>query len=1164
MAFPQDVLPIRQELLIAGTWTSIVDDTENAPSVNIRRGYSGEQASLSAAQCQFTLLNPDGVYSNRNPLSPYYRLLGLNTQFRAAVDEGVVSLRLLDYSDLTDGSYDGATCKTTDKAVLDVTGDIDIRFDVEPDDWYGGQGFHLGSKYVLTGDQRSWAVYVSHTGFVKILWSTDGTVGNRVFVTSDEALPDGGRLAIRVTVDVNNGAAGNTTTFYTSDTIAGSWTQLGSAIVTAGTTSIFASTAPLEIGTISDGGNRATLNTPAVVPFCGRVYGMELRNGIGGTLVADMDATAQTAGATSWSDGLGTPNTWTLTESAALDDADYRFWGEVPKIPQKGDATGLYVTSAVTAADLVQRLGQGAKALNSPIYRNLARVNADGWWPMEDESASEQTSAVVGRPGYFSGASFGADDTLPGSAGALAFSSDDGYASGVCNVSATTTGTTYLLWYFKMPIPGSTLTPINFYLTGSTTYRIDIEVAATTYEIKFRNQAGTVLDSSGTLHGSGAEPGQWIAMRVLMNQNGSDVDWEWAWYPVGGATPYGTSGSYTSTVGRPRSWISYPYTGKSDLSLAHVLMAREDVEFVSDEFKGSTNGFVGEAADTRFARLCRENSIRYWIVGQELNPGGTASLAEAMGAQRPLPLLTLLTECAEIAFGFMYGPRDKFGLALRMRDSFTNREPVELDYSDGVLAGEELAPLDDDSPIRNDVTVSRPGGGFGRAVQTSGPRNVNDPTDDPDGVGTYTTALTRVAYLDARLPALAGHEKTLGTVDEFRWPKLQVHLAADQLVAAPALTAQIRRLDLGDPIVLTNLPAWVQYDDAEVIIRGYTELLMNRDQQFAFNTSPYSPYRLNDLSGSSRSRQRAAASNTSTATEVDSDDTTIVIKTPTGAMWRRSAGAVSGTYPLDARLGGEVVSVTACANVTLAFVAAGVVGHNSNDPATPGLPAGLLGGDLMLMLAAVRSTSVEPVAPAGWETMTSSANVALFGKLAAGTVGQASTEVAPTVTFPGTVPGDDTSAQIAAWRPTSPLSAASEVASFMVDDTWLTNASAQDIIYPGAGVRWPDNGLVLYLGWKQDDWTSVASPGTEIGEPDTTTGNDHGIVWAYTIQTTKTRIAPASFVVTGGIAAVSKGALVVIHPRHQSLTVVRSINGVAKTQYDEEVMQVNEFFRAGL
>lgn len=1165
MAFPDDVLPIRSQILIDGTWTNIVDDTEGGPTITIRRGFSGEQANLGAAQCTFTLIDPDGRYSNRNPTSPYYRLIGRNTQYRNAVVEDVTSVRLDDYSSLTDGSYDGARVWTADKAVLDITGDIDVRIDCEPDQWYGGETFHLASKYDTEGgNHRSWTFVKHVTGRLLLLWSTDGTTSGWQYEYSSTFVPDVGRLALRATLDVNNGSGGRTVTFYTADTIAGPWTQLGSAQTTSGTTSIHSGAADLEVGTIG-GGARYAIGS--WVPFCGRIYAFELYNGIAGTRVANMDATGQARGTTTWSDGLTTPNTWTLAASAELTDYDYRFWGEIPKMPKQADMSGQYVTSAAAAADVVQRLSQGDKPLLSPIYLNLSQYELTGYWPMEDETGSSQSSAAVGKAGYINDATFGSDDELFGTSGVLTFNSDDGYASGVADPRFNTnTGTSYFLFYFKLPsIPGGTIGPIiNMYTAGSSVHRIDIQVTATTYTLTFRDTGGGVLATSNTLFGGGGEPDQWIAMRLKMTQDGANIDWEWAWYAIGADTPLGISGTFAGTVGRPRSWISYEYTGKSGLKLAHVVTGQVDVDFTGAEFIDSTNGYAGEACDDRFARLCRTRGIPYWIVGKRTD-AASESTAARMGPQRDIAFLQSLQECADVGAGLIYGPRNKFGLTLRLQTSLVNRTPVEVSCTDEHLSG-ELAGEEDDSLILNDVTVTKPTGEFARSVQNDGPLNILDPTADPDGVGVYDGTVSRSPYLPAKLQNYADYERMKGTVDELRYRKLQFNMEAGALVADPELTSRLRRLELGSALKLTDLPAWLPPDDVELLCRGYTETLANFTQQFVWNTAPYAPYRLNDLTGTDRSRQRVAASNTATANALDTDDTTIIIHTPLGAMWRRSAGAPSGTYPLDVTIGGEVISVPSCANVTLAFVAAGTVDHDNNASVTPGLPAGLLGGDLMLMLAAIRNTAaVVGADPAGWELLTSSENVSLFGKVAAGTFGAASSEAIPTVTFTGGAAGDDTSAQIAAWRPSSQLSAASEVASFMVDDTWLTNASAQDIIYPGAGVRWPDNGLVIYLGWKQDDWTSVASPGTEIGEPDTTTGNDQGMVWAYTIQTTKTRIAPGSFTVTGGVSAVSKGALVVVHPRHQLWSgVTRSVNGVVKEQTDEEVVQVVDYFRAAL
>lgn len=1155
---------IRSQILIDGVWTDLADDTEGAPEITIRRGFSGEQANLGAAQCTFTLMDPDGLYSNRNPLSPYYRLIGRNTQYRSATIEADTSLRLDDYSSVTDGSYDGARAYTVDKAVLDITGDIDIRIDCEPDHWYGGESFHLASKYdTELGNDMSWTFVKHNTGRLVLLWSTDGTGGGWKYQFSDAFVPDVGRQALRATLDVDNGAAGHTVTFYTADTIAGPWTQLGSARVGTGTTSIHSGAAELEVGTIG-GGARYAIGS--WVPFCGRIYQFELYNGIGGTRVANMDATAQARGTTTWSDGLTTPNTWILAASAEITDYDYRFWGEIPKMPKRADPSGNYVTSAASAADIIQRLSQGDKPLLSPIYLHLSQFPWTGYWPLEDETGSTQASAAVGKAGYINDVSFGEDADLPGTAGVLTFSSDDGYASGVAGpppAVADRTGVLFVMFYFKLPsIPGGTVGPIiNFYVADSEIYRLDFGVTATTFTLVIRTDDGTALVNTNAAFGAAAPPDEWVAMRLLITEQGGTFDWEWAWYPVGGGNFYGTSatGVAAAAAGQiyPRSWISYEHANKSGIKFAHIAMSTTEFGFVTNEFVDATTGYAGEACDDRFARLCRTRGVPYWIVGKQTD-SASESTAPKMGPQRNIAFLSSLQECADIAAGVIYGPRNKFGLALRMQRSMINRTPVEVSYTSEHLAG-ELAGEEDDSLILNDVTVTKPTGEFARAVQTSGPLNVNDPTTDVDGVGVYDGTLSRSPYLPAKLQNYANWEKTKGTVDELRYKKLQFAMESLALTADAALSSRLRRLELGSALRLTDMPGWLPPDDVDLLCRGYTERLSNFSQTFEWNTAPYAPYRVNDLSGTDRSRQRAAASNTSTATAIDDNDLTLVIKTPTGAMWRRSAGAPSGTYPLDIMCGGERMTVSACANVTLAFVAVGAVSQDSNASVTPGLPAGLASGDLMLMFTACRSTSVTPTPPGSWTLLSASSNVRLYGKLASGS------ESVPTVTFPGTVPGDDTVAQIAAFRPSSPLSTASNLAEFAVDDTWLSNASAQDINYPGAGVRWPDDALVLYLGWKQDDWTSVASPGTEIAEPDSTLGNDQGIVWSYTIQTTKTRIAPASFTVTGGAAAVSKGALVVIHPRHQVLTLsARSVNGVVKEQADEEVVQVVEYFKAAL
>jgi hypothetical protein len=196
------------------------------------------------------------------------------------------------------------------------------------------------------------------------------------------------------------------------------------------------------------------------------------------------------------------------------------------------------------------------------------------------------------------------------------------------------------------------------------------------------------------------------------------------------------------------------------------------------------------------------------------------------------------------------------------------------------------------------------------------------------------------------------------------------------------------------------------------------------------------------------------------------------------------------------------------------YVGAGTSSEGSNAPRTPGLPAGVTAGDLLLCLAAIRnSPDGYPDTPAGWTLLAGAANVRLFGKVAA------AGEIAPTITFSGGVFGATNHAQIAAWRGGHPTVLSSDE---------LLNPAAQDITYPAmsAGTRC----LAIWAGWKQDDWTSVAelAAGTEIGEESTTSGDDAAIVWDYAIVDSPTTMPGGAFVVTGGTAAISRALVLTL------------------------------------
>jgi hypothetical protein len=196
--------------------------------------------------------------------------------------------------------------RTADKASLDITGDIDLRIHAALDDWTPAASSSLMSKSMTSGNQISWRFTVLTSGMLRVAWSANGSTVLTADSTVAPTVANGDDLWVRVTLDVDNGAAGRTITFYTS-TDGVTWTQLGATVIQAGVTSIFNSTAAINIGSRDSG----TLDRMA-----GKVYYAEVRSGINGVIVADPDFTSVGPGTTTFYDTL--LNEWNVIAPAVI------------------------------------------------------------------------------------------------------------------------------------------------------------------------------------------------------------------------------------------------------------------------------------------------------------------------------------------------------------------------------------------------------------------------------------------------------------------------------------------------------------------------------------------------------------------------------------------------------------------------------------------------------------------------------------------------------------------------------------------------------------------------------------------------------------------------------------------------------------------------------
>jgi hypothetical protein len=82
---------IKVELYIAEAWVDVTRLDTTHPGVyyrddiDITRGRPDESSTVNPGTCTFTLNNRDGRFSPRNPLSPYFGLLGRNTPVRVSI-----------------------------------------------------------------------------------------------------------------------------------------------------------------------------------------------------------------------------------------------------------------------------------------------------------------------------------------------------------------------------------------------------------------------------------------------------------------------------------------------------------------------------------------------------------------------------------------------------------------------------------------------------------------------------------------------------------------------------------------------------------------------------------------------------------------------------------------------------------------------------------------------------------------------------------------------------------------------------------------------------------------------------------------------------------------------------------------------------------------------
>ncbi|MDX2948858.1 alkaline phosphatase D family protein [Streptomyces caniscabiei] len=243
-----------------------------------------------------------------------------------------------------------------------------------------------------------------------------------------------------------------------------------------------------------------------------------------------------------------------------------------------------------------------------------------------------------------------------------------------------------------------------------------------------------------------------------------------------------------------------------------------------------------------------------------------------------------------------------------------------LDYAAGHIS-DPFEPTDDDQKLRNEITARRTDGGEYTYSKLEGPQNVNDPADDPDGVGVYDEGIEVNVATDAQLPDQAAWRVFLSTVDEDRYPTVRVDLAAN-----PDLADDLTGLTLGDRVTIANPPDWLAPGTIDLIVEGGDEPIGHpNDWDMRLNASPGTPWLVAQIaqdaaSAGTNQPNRLDTGAAQLVTAVDADDTSFVVHTPPDGIfdrspWIQSTGITAPYpthFPFDLKVGGEVVRCTAC------------------------------------------------------------------------------------------------------------------------------------------------------------------------------------------------------------------------------------------------------------
>lgn len=540
----------------------------------------------------------------------------------------------------------------------------------------------------------------------------------------------------------------------------------------------------------------------------------------------------------------------------------------------------------ITAEGVLRRLGLWTDPLRSPMYRTIStRTTCIGHWPLEDDRDATRATATVSGAATVSGVTFGESESPAGAQQSVKVSPTS-LIAGQFKSASSSAGwqVAFSMKLAALPPSGTYVGMVNWRTSNG--YRWFWSVNNASYQFNVTDTDGNSLYSSNVLFGAGAEPNKWVTFRAKASASGGTVTIEPAWYAQGGAL-YGFTGTFTGTVGALRDFrqVGDPATDGSHIS--HIF----GVTGVSDSLLSAAaiavfNGYAGEVAGGRFNRLCAEQGVAAFFIGD-------ATQTVPMGPQQADTFMSLLTEIRATDDCRIDDERFTIGLTMTTRRGLYGQSPaLTLTYPSQVAI--PFTKLIDDAAIRNEVTVKNRLGGETTVALLTGAASIQPP---PAGVGEVKLTVDVNVADDRQMDNIGTWWLAKSTLTDPRFASVTVDLLANPGLASAAMSVRE-----GSMIRVTGY----NYDPIDLLVVGIVEKVgPGALWSIQFQTEPYEPYRIGTYDdGTWRWDARTStlsAGATSAATSLTSTCTD-----PTD-VWTTSAGSL----PMDLTVSGEVVRVTA-------------------------------------------------------------------------------------------------------------------------------------------------------------------------------------------------------------------------------------------------------------